>query len=45
MWFVNGECMFSLDTFDNSDPTSSGTCAIPGHKTLELPYDLSTITF
>lgn len=45
MWFLNNQCYFSLDTFDNADPARSGECAIPGHKTLTYPYDLSHITF
>ena len=34
MWFQAEMCYFSLESFGNEDPAMSGTCSIPGHKSI-----------
>jgi len=43
MWFMHDDCYFSLDEFDNDVDSRSGTCAIPGHKSIGSDYDWATI--
>lgn len=34
MWYLNNQCYFALSSPDNTDPNSSGTCTVDGHKTV-----------
>jgi len=43
IWYDSGLCYFSLEYWNNEDPAMSGTCTIPGHKSIGVDYDYSTL--
>lgn len=39
LWYQNELCYFSTGTFGNTAPETSGSCTIPGHKSIGDDYD------
>lgn len=43
IWYDSGLCYFSLEYWNNEDPAMSGTCTVPGHKSIGVDYDYSIL--